>query len=1105
MAQGNQRREGVQDVLAGKRVEVTTRSAAPLSVPQVQTPDVMNSQASKIGRALVNFSSKAFQDAANVQHEAAALDGQMAHMQGQAIEDVEMEGDKWKLSGYRIMDAQSISASMLAAQQEMIRQSQYEDDPDTFRATFVNRLEQQIDGLDPQTASLVRKQMASQLPALVGQHTTAHMAYQEEEAYKALERSVDVIGQDETQLDNFIANVTGEGGSGGLSQARRTAAVSAGVVRAFQAGNPLAFARIKRANALTEFSTQEIAQMEAAEKGYQQKLRTTLNDEYIEEMLNFEQEVATGKVPVSEAIERQAAIMAKYGMDMTMQEGKATGLEAQQQRELYTEGNTVLYKDAMARGDYEAVAELSFETVVWHESKGRNVSGPLITAGANAGDRAMGAAQVMPKTAANPGYGIRPANLDEPDPAKRAADVYRVGKELWARHVKHYKGDVEAAAIAYNAGPANADKWLAAGRDYSVLPKPEETQPYATSIAADIGQGGRRISATNRLAAAEAQAKSTAELLGIQEYTELSVNMDTLNQEFLNPEGTMTEAEYFKQAIDLLAATDNHFTTAGVNAVHGIIKQQRADAEAVLEQEAKDTESVDLADRKERFKMARNAADAEYEVNMAAAQEAGDLDAQVRLTQEHQQSLMDDIDAAGLTLAESGAAAEQRTSLQAMTKALKAKMKTDVEQGLIARAVATNTVADLPKNLQTEAFKQMEEKRIADIEEVRAEQPEVTPEDAAELFATQEVKDWQAAGMVDPARAAEMTRVLAPANLLSQDGKANPNVVALLSQYDQLVIANGREFADQMFTDEATRMRAEHIRALANNSGNPAELAGAVVMKATSPEFSSRAAYDAAGEPTAEALAEAAEVARGIREGGLLTEGAVDEADAGWVQALLSSDVDMADRFDTTSTESERREQYREEYADHVQDRIMELLRISPTLTAKDVGERAQRDVAARTSFIGGDMIYLDKPSDTPRAQMFGHRASEFDGPLMENEAVIDWLAAKSEEEGYGFISDVLWREALPFNAGAAIPNIVNFFGGNMTEPQQGYLDSRATKKRGGVRNIDSTTIYGVDGAGNPLMMVTIIDAAGQSRNIPIDMQEAGQMYMDKQDAEARQ
>lgn len=57
-------------------------------------------------------------------------------------------------------------------------------------------------------------------------------------------------------------------------------------------------------------------------------------------------------------------------------------------------------------------------------------------------------------------------------------DNIKLGSIYYGDQLKRYNGDVEAATIAYNAGPANADKWLNAGRDYSALPMPEQTLPY---------------------------------------------------------------------------------------------------------------------------------------------------------------------------------------------------------------------------------------------------------------------------------------------------------------------------------------------------------------------------------------------------------------------------------------------------------------------------------------------------------------------------------------------------------------------------------------------------------------------------------------------------
>lgn len=87
---------------------------------------------------------------------------------------------------------------------------------------------------------------------------------------------------------------------------------------------------------------------------------------------------------------------------------------------------------------------------------------------------AMGEMQVMPGTALDPGFGIRPAKPGDLD------DLARVGREYYARMLDKY-GDPKIAAVAYNWGPGNTDKWLSAGADPAKLP--DETRKYIKGFA----------------------------------------------------------------------------------------------------------------------------------------------------------------------------------------------------------------------------------------------------------------------------------------------------------------------------------------------------------------------------------------------------------------------------------------------------------------------------------------------------------------------------------------------------------------------------------------------------------------------------------------------
>mgnify|MGYP003650022211 FL=1 len=1090
MAQGNQRREGVQDGLAGAQVEVTTRSAAPLSVPQVRTPDLMNSPASKIARSLGQFSSKVFQDAANKQHEAAALDGQMAQMQGQAIEDVEMEGDKWKLSGYRMMDAQSISASMLAAQQEMIRQSQYEQDPDAFRATFVNRLEQQIDGLDPQTASMVRKSMAAQLPALVGQHTTAHMAYQEQEAFEALERSIDLVGADETQIASYLANVTGEGASGGLSQDRRTAAVVSGVARAFQQGNALPFATLQRGDLRSEFSTEEWAKMESAQKQYQSKLRTELNKEYVTEMLEFNENVSTGKFTASEAIDMQAEIMTRHGMKMTMQEGNAAGMLGQESRNLYIEGNSVIFNDAMSRQDYDTVAEMSFGTVVHHESRGNpNAVGPEIEHGANAGDRAMGAAQVMPQTALKPGYGIKPADLNDPQ------DVYRVGKELWARHINHYKGDVEAAAIAYNAGPANADKWLAAGRDYSVLPQRSQTEPYAKAIAAEVTGGGRTISATNRLQVAQAQAEATKEALNTAEYLGIMEAERALIEDFQSEDNTKTIDELRDDLVGIREQSVHHFTQASINHAVSVADQQRKEAEAILKKQ----DEADDEERATDFAMLRDRREFEYNEKKAVLEEQGDWAGIMQLTQEYGSQLGVDLMESGLTRAQSNAQAQNAQFLSELAKATHGQRQHAAEQAEIAHAKETRTVDQLPPELQEKYYEQQAAANQNEIDTVVSEatEGEISDEMQLDMAMRQEVDQWLSDGQVNPKRVAEMTVTLQEQNLLTGEGTANENVVRLMQQYHLARSTNeDPDFADSMFKDPKTRARAEAILQDANNSSDKFALADAIIRMAKSP---ARNLTDPNGKPTQELLDEAAEVANALNADGWITPGAIGSADIGIISALWPfNDKTLAQAREVLPIEARQRKEAQGALNEEVEKRVLELATMNPRLTAQQIGRRAQADVAARTVIIGGDVMFVPDPAQTPRRIMFGNRADEFSEPHHEHAAVAEWLAMKAQEPGFEWIGNVPMRETAQLGLGSIVPRIVNteMFGDFMTMPKLAPGTANLAAMRG-VRPFEAA-MFGVDLNGKPALVVNVIDIDGNAKEVYVDMEEAGPMHMEK-------
>jgi hypothetical protein len=115
---------------------------------------------------------------------------------------------------------------------------------------------------------------------------------------------------------------------------------------------------------------------------------------------------------------------------------------------------------------YRAAAMRLRDRVIQQESGGRD--DVVSSAGAR------GRMQVMPATGQDPGYGVRPLANDTPE------ENARFGTDYLTAMIREFKGDEEAALIAYNGGPKRAQTWLANNRDDSVIPA--ESANYYRSI-----------------------------------------------------------------------------------------------------------------------------------------------------------------------------------------------------------------------------------------------------------------------------------------------------------------------------------------------------------------------------------------------------------------------------------------------------------------------------------------------------------------------------------------------------------------------------------------------------------------------------------------------
>lgn len=93
----------------------------------------------------------------------------------------------------------------------------------------------------------------------------------------------------------------------------------------------------------------------------------------------------------------------------------------------------------------------------------------------------MGLFQVMPDTARDPGFGIRPWN-------GTAEDLNRVGMEYRRAMQARYSGDLSKMWGAYNAGPGKVDRLLDQHGDNWLQHAPRETRDYVRKNLRMLGR-----------------------------------------------------------------------------------------------------------------------------------------------------------------------------------------------------------------------------------------------------------------------------------------------------------------------------------------------------------------------------------------------------------------------------------------------------------------------------------------------------------------------------------------------------------------------------------------------------------------------------------------
>lgn len=337
---------------------------APRNVPgvrQVAAPQTHNFGIEQdILDGLAEFGSKTIREAANARYTRIAAEGAMAYTQGKAVEDLPTDNNKWALEGYRVMEANTTSAALLAAQQAEISTSLYQLSPEEFRAQYGKRMEAALEGKDERVQDVLREQLMKAMPTLIEQHTREHAGYLETKNVEAVETAVDIMSRDTSNTDAVVGIARGEGAASALATDKQQAAVVSGVVRALANGNPNAYYILKNEGAFDSLPTNLITALDAAKNQYDAKVKSEYDPARQSAEAEIDRKIANGEyLTPEEAAKAKADFYAEYGVELTAAEADAAMGAQREAGQAENQSLQYSIKTAKLQGDYGKIAELT--------------------------------------------------------------------------------------------------------------------------------------------------------------------------------------------------------------------------------------------------------------------------------------------------------------------------------------------------------------------------------------------------------------------------------------------------------------------------------------------------------------------------------------------------------------------------------------------------------------------------------------------------------------------------------------------------------------------------------------------------------------------------
>jgi hypothetical protein len=1012
-------------------VNPVTRSVPSVSTARTpNTPDT--SFGSQIAQQVNKFAGERLQTIQKARQERSTLDGQIAGMQGQSFENVEMGGDKWALEGWRVVTAQTMSASLLRAQEQDIAQGAYEQSPEQYRDTLVNRIDSMTAGIpDERTRQLARDSLMEQAPKLVDAHMKQNLSFQEQQNFDALANSVDTISRDPDNAPALLDFASGESGvTAGLSIERRRGAVVQGVINSFANNNPAAYARLEAAGFLNteNMTASQIGQLQQAQHAYEGRLRQQYNGEMKEELTALDDKIASGEINPFEAAEEQARIMGNHGLNMSASEGNQIYDRARAGVEIEEGTRGLNIQAAGVSGDFNLQAELMQDAVIHQESRGDSQA--VSSAGA------VGIMQLMPATAMNPGFGVRnifqvardrgmavPAETEAVAQAlMRDPDVNAaMGKEYLTTMLKRYGGDDQLALVAYNAGAGNADQLKKYGGDWDALKAAiasgeatdfdvKQAQDYETKIRKSYSDNipdpkARRIAAEERLK----DAREAAQL-------------DVL--ENMGPDMAQNDEAYVRRAIDedtWRANRNDIYDTWG-----GAIDAQRVNTEQAMMrqvaganiQAALDTAQSSVDSQKAVALQTGIAAAEALREDRTKALSEGDTSMSLEdINGEYMENFTQSYVEAGMDFDPKAIGDAAGNAVRESVKLARRSFVAGGENTQILAADQSNTVGTLSQPLQDRALKQYMEKQLPqDMQNWQAENPQASYAQAAAAQRSMEVEYISRNGIVDPKLKTQIN-LAAAMNWVKPDGTANPAAVAGLQAFTSLHATNPGLAAQYVPDAQAQgKMLAASAMVTAmypdsdvfaavdlNNKNDPIANAFADVVRQVG--LASNKPVDPVEQ--SQRIADARKlIDRGNLSGGLFgglgaTDAATRLLPTSTLGAMASTTFDVAD---VNAARSADNDTLNRTYDKALVDFIEGVVPYMPETSQSNAVEIARTYVTERGAAMGSSFIMArpDEPSVT--AQMFPGQTVKNTAAV--NTAIVEWLGSPAAAELDGRFAD---------------------------------------------------------------------------------------------------